>query len=69
VGKTFSLQEIEELEKKYKAAFQIRVLDKGKWSYVDPIPGQMDHIEGTRAERVKVRDHKSFTEYLRGIYA
>ena len=62
----FTLDEIKVLWDEYQAAWRIRVLKDGKWEL--RLPGPMQHIDGTRAERVKLKDVKSFIEFLKETY-
>jgi hypothetical protein len=57
--KKYSLDELADIHDEYQKTFVIRYLVAGKWVYQKP--------EGTptRAERVKIKDHKTFIEWLK----
>ncbi len=60
---SFTLDELDILWKKYAEAFFMRWLVAGKWVEEQPPHGQI----ATRAERAKVKEHKTFIEYVRGL--
>lgn len=65
--KTFRIEELEMLWDEYNERRQIRALVGGKWVYTD---GGIDKVKGmgaTRAEVVKLKDHKTFIEFLKEL--
>jgi len=65
--KSFRMPELEVLWDEYNARRQIRALVSGQWVYVD---GGMEAVKGlpaTRAEVVRLKDHKTFIEFLKEL--
>jgi hypothetical protein len=59
--KTYTLPQLEGLWNDYAVAFACRWLVQGKWEWEKPPEKQV----ATRAERVKIKEHKTFIEYLK----
>jgi hypothetical protein len=62
MARRFTLNEIEVYWEDYRDAFRLLVLRDGKWSLqsIGTPPGT-----ATRAERVRLKDHMTFPEYLK----
>jgi hypothetical protein len=57
--KKYSIDELADLHDQYQKIACIRYLVSGKWVYHKP-----DGVP-TKAERVKIKDHKTFIEWLK----
>ena len=65
--KHFALEIIQDAWAEYKARSVLRVLKNGKWEIL-PLGHDMDQIEGTRAEVVKLSTVQGFPKYLEENY-
>ena len=65
--KTFTIDDIEKLYKKYQNITGIRVQKEGKWTYTFT-KKRLGNIDGTRAESVKLSQIMSFVDYLRKLH-
>lgn len=66
-AKTYRHDELERLWKEYQDKTQIRALVRGEWVYADGGIESLKGMEATRAEVVKLKDHKTFMEYLKEL--